>query len=302
MPVRFTRRQILVNSIRLSAVALVGKGWWNTGDERLRLEQSEVRIPRLPKEFDGVKIGLLSDLHASATVSESLIEQAATRLMEQKPDIIALCGDFISGSTRFGNSGSVGEFKSHRLEQCVAAISSLSAPMGIYGVLGNHDFWSGQEAVAAIMEQFSNQLGVRWLRNSGTQIDKGDASINILGVDDYWEATCSLGRALRDCDEKSVRILLSHNPDINEAIETDMERIDLVLSGHTHGGQIALPFIGAPYLPSKYGQRYRQGLVRDGERQTYITRGVGHLLLPLRLNCPPEASILTLRSGDVQEA
>ncbi|MDH5638438.1 MAG: metallophosphoesterase, partial [Nitrospinota bacterium] len=94
----------------------------------------------------------------------------------------------------------------------------------------------------------------------------------------------------------SVNIMLSHNPDINDDVLPQM-RIDLILSGHTHGGQIYLPFIGCPVVPSKFGQKYIAGLVRDGERQTYITRGVGHLLAPIRINCPPEATIITLEKA-----
>jgi len=177
---------------------------------------------------------------------------------------------------------------------CSKALSQLRAPLGVYGVLGNHDFWSGQESVKAICGTLSEQIGVIWLRNRNVELEKGGASFNLLGVDDFWESSCSLASACKGVDKDSIKILLSHNPDINDDIAALNERIDLVLSGHTHGGQVAMPFIGQPVMPSKFGQKYRMGLVRDGERQTYISRGVGCLLAPIRLNCLPEATVITL--------
>ena len=162
------------------------------------------------------------------------------------------------------------------------------------GYSGNHDFWSGPESVKAICGTLSEQIGVIWLRNRNVELKKGGASFHLLGVDDYWEASCSLTAACKGVDANSIKILLSHNPDINDDISGLKERIDLVLSGHTHGGQIVVPFVGQPVLPSKFGQKYREGLVRDGDRQTYISRGVGCLLAPIRLNCMPEATVLTL--------
>jgi uncharacterized protein len=113
-------------------------------------------------------------------------------------------------------------------------------------------------------------------------------------VDDYWANSCSLARACQGLDPQTVKILLSHNPDINEDISDLGLEIDLVLSGHTHGGQVVAPLIGQPVMPSRFGQKYRAGLVFDGNRQTYISRGVGHLLAPLRFNCAPEATVLRL--------
>jgi predicted MPP superfamily phosphohydrolase len=117
----------------------------------------------------------------------------------------------------------------------------------------------------------------------------------MVGVDDYWENSYSLTRALQGIPDDACRILLSHNPDVNENIESLRKRIDFIISGHTHGGQVVLPFLGAPYLPSPFGQKYRNGLVRDGERQTYVSRGLGLFFAPIRINCPPDVSLLILR-------
>lgn len=294
-PVLFTRRQVLKYGLRGLAAFGVAKGFYNTNASQVLLNKVDVRIKALPAAFNGFTIGLLSDLHSSFIVSKDLITSAAGLLMKQRPDLIALTGDFVTGSTKF-LSGSAGEFKQENLSKCVDALSGIKARFGVYGVLGNHDFWSGKEAVRAITTQFTKNLGVVWLRNRAVEIEKGAASISLLGVDDYWEAGSSLPDACKGLGKEDVRILLSHNPDINEEIELSKERIDLVLSGHTHGGQIVVPFIGQPIMPSKFGQKYRIGLVRDGGRQTFVTTGVGHLLFPIRLNCPPEAALIRLVS------
>lgn len=271
----------------------LGKGCYNTSSGQITLVRQSVTIGNLPDSLKGLKIGLLTDLHASFVVSPGLIESAARLIMTEQPDLIALTGDLISGATKF-LSGAVGEFKKSYVTDCAEALSALKAPLGIYGVLGNHDFWSGPEALNFICDTFTRNPGVIWLRNRSVQIIRGDGAFHLLGVDDYWEGTCALVNACKGLPKESVKILLSHNPDINEEISLLPERIDLVLSGHTHGGQVVTPFIGQPFIPSKFGQKYREGLVHDGQRQTYVSRGIGHLLFPIRFNCPPEATVLTL--------
>ena len=119
------------------------------------------------------------------------------------------------------------------------------------------------------------------------------ANIVLLGVDDYWSHKFSLPKALKGVNGSDAKILLSHNPDVNTVIMPKMG-IGLILSGHTHGGQIKLPFIGSPFIPSEFGQKYIEGIVRDGVRTTYGSSGVGSMILPARFNSPPEVTILTL--------
>lgn len=287
------RRDFLKYGLRGIVAATLGKGYYNTTSEQIELVQVPVKINNLPSALQGFKIGLLTDIHSSFIVSNKLIRAAGQLIMSEKPDVIVMAGDYISGSTKF-LSGSIGEFKKEYLIGCANSLSQLKAPFGVYGVLGNHDFWSGPEVVKIICETFSKQIGVVWLRNSSVVINKGGASFRLSGVDDYWEPSCSLTSACKGISTEAIKILLSHNPDINEEITLARERIDLVLSGHTHGGQVVVPFLGQPVMPSKFGQKYRVGLVRDGDRQTYISRGVGCLLAPVRLNCLPEVTVLTL--------
>lgn len=280
-----TRRDFISYSLRGLVLAGAGKGFYNTTSSQIETVKQKISLNDLPPAFKGLTIAQLSDLHASFVVSESLFTKAASLVMENRPDIIILTGDFVSDSA--------GSFNEEYLEGLVDALSGFEAPMGIYGVLGNHDFWSGKKTIDIICDKFTRAMGVTWLRNSHVKLEKDGASIDLLGVDDYWSHSYSLAKAYHGLDTDTVKILLSHNPDVNEDIIPQM-RIDLVLSGHTHGGQIVMPVIGAPYIPSKFGQKYREGLVRDGARQTYVNRGIGHLLAPVRFNCPPEATIITL--------
>jgi len=269
-----------------------GKGYANTSSSRIRLETVSIPIPRLPAPFRGLKIGQLTDLHSSPIVGADHFVRSAELVMEKEPDVVVLTGDYIGYKTQ-NSSDEIHEFHKVYVDRCVEALSRLKAPMGIYGVLGNHDFWSGPEATAVIVREFEQRLGVRWLRNRHVSLERGGRSIALLGVDDFWEDSCSVEKALAGVPRDRVKILLSHNPEINEIL-FPFHGIDLIISGHTHGGQVVLPVIGTPFYPGIHGQKYRQGLVVDGNRRTYISRGVGHLVLPVRFNCPPEVTVFTL--------
>lgn len=287
-----TRKKFLTYGGRALAVAGLGKGVFNGVGGQLTLELPRIKVANLPPKFKGLTIGLLTDLHASPIVGASLLQSASRLLMSQKPDIIALTGDYISGATKFLSSD-IGAFDPGQLSKLTTALNKLSAPLGIFGVLGNHDFWSGPKAVEAITSELERAIGVTWLRNRNETITLGGDQLHIAGVDDYWAPSYSLTKALEGLPEKGGRILLSHNPDVNENINHP-HRVDLILSGHTHGGQVALPGIGMPFIPSPFGQKYREGLVKDGQRYTYVSRGVGALLAPIRFNCPPEVTVATL--------
>ena len=290
----FAKRMLVANSLVSAAAVSVFKGYRNATLHNMELVNVQVKIDSLPRSFKGFKIALLSDFHSSLVVSRKHIEAAAEMTMNAKPDAIALTGDFISGHAKL-RSRSVGKIRKKYINRCVDGLSQLKAEHGIYAVLGNHDFWSGSHALEWITTEFSRRLGVVWLRNKSATLEKDGERVQLLGVDDFWSRSCSLSKAYKNLNGNSVKILLSHNPDINKHIDEEKRDIDLVLSGHTHGGQMPSPFRkGDALVPSIFGQKYREGRVRDGKRITYVTRGVGHLLLPVRLNSPPEVTILTL--------
>jgi len=268
----------------------IGKGFANTLRSQIRLERVPIRLERLPESFRGFKIAQLSDLHSSPLVDQEHLEHAVQLALAEKPDLVVLTGDYIGHTLRTA-PGQIHKFDEMYLDQLVETLVKAKAPFGTYAVLGNHDFWSGPEVTESLCRAFETRAGITLLRNQRAVLSKGDESIQLLGVDDYWHSW-NLGQAMRRVPMKSVKILLSHNPDINRHLRP-AHRIDLVLSGHTHGGQITFPVLGAPFA-THMNKRYLKGLVRDGDRQTYITRGVGHLVVPIRFNCPPEVTLITL--------
>jgi len=285
-----TRRSFIRLCI-LGLVSFVGaKGFFNT--RKLELVKLKVGLKRLPHAFDGLKVGQITDIHAGPLVPSELIKEGVDILMANRPDLIVLTGDFVSGATKILWT-SYGGFKQRHYDYCMEELGRLKAPLGVFAVLGNHDFWSGHEVALKIVRGLEG-LGVQVLRNEALPIERKGQHLYIVGVDDYWEASYSLSKALRNVPKDACRILLSHNPDVNEDIENFRERVDFIISGHTHGGQVVFPFMGALYIPSPFGQKYLAGLVRDQERQTYISRGLGLFFIPLRINCPPDVSLLTL--------
>ncbi len=288
------RRRFLKSILGLSLISGLGvsKGWSNTFQSQICLETVPITLNRLPGAFKRFKIALLSDLHSSPIVSYEHLSHAARLARNENPDLVVLTGDFI-GHTLRTSRNQIHEFETKFLDNLVNALSVLKPKLGIYAVLGNHDFWSGPDVTNALVKTFEEKLKVQWLRNQHTQLNLGDDFITLLGVDDLWQRSFSLKRAMKGVDPKSTKILLSHNPEVNYRI-TPEYNIDLVLSGHTHGGQISFPFIGPPFHPGIRDQKYLRGLVHDENRKTYITRGVGHLIVPIRFNCPPEVTMLTL--------
>jgi len=276
----------------LGALGLVGgKGFVNS--RSLELVKKKINLKRLPYAFDGLKVGQITDIHAGPLVPSELIREGVDLIMEKRPDLIVLTGDFVSGATKILWT-SYGGFKQRHYNYCMEELARLKAPLGVFAVLGNHDFWSGSEVAAKIARGLEG-VGVRVLRNEAISLERDGQYLHIMGVDDYWEDSYSLTKALQGIPEDACRILLSHNPDVNEDIESLREHIDFIISGHTHGGQIVIPLLGAPYLPSPFGQKYRAGLVQDRERLTYVSRGLGLFFAPVRLNCPPDVSVLNLR-------
>lgn len=292
MKQHMTRRGFLIRMGILGALVVAGgKGFLNSRD--LKLLKVDVGLRNLSSAFEGLKIGQITDIHAGPLVPGGLIEKGANLLMERRPDMIVLTGDFVSGATRILWT-TYGGFKQHHFDACMGALAKLQAPLGVYAVLGNHDFWSEKQVAADIIRGLEG-IGVKVLRNENVSLNRAGRTLSVVGVDDYWEQSYSLAKSLNKIQKDGCRVLLSHNPDVNEDIELSGKRIDLVISGHTHGGQIVIPFVGAPYIPSPFGQKYRTGLVKDGDRKTWVSNGLGLFFVPIRLNCPPDVSLLTLR-------
>lgn len=271
-----TRRRARNLLIDLWEYVLIPLGRWH----RLELDVAHVRfaIRGLPPAFAGYRIAFLSDLHASPLVPRWWLERAVGRANALEPDLIALGGDFVDDDPHF-------------VPVAGALLAALRAPDGVVGVLGNHDHYVGAGAVRAALRA----AGVRELLNTGMLVRRGEAQLAVCGVGDLEMDAIDFAAAVRGVGDGVPRVVLSHDPDVF-AYWPEPIRCDLMLSGHTHGGQAYLPLLGPPFVPSQFGARYLKGRYTNeaGSRQLYVSRGIGASGVPFRWRCPPELTVVEL--------
>jgi len=243
---------------------------------RLTLAEGTIPLRNLPQELEGLKLLLVSDIHCGPFLSPGTLAEAFGKLMRLQPDLVVLAGDFVTSR--------VSDFPPQ-----AGTFQELSAPLGVFGVLGNHDHYT--EDTGALIRRIQD-AGVRLLQNARVEIGRGSGRLILAGVDDMTFGEPDLGRALDGRPDASPAILVSHNPDL--FFQAARAGADLVLSGHTHGGQIRLPGSGVLVRMSRY--HLDEGRYRAGGAELVISRGLGAVGLPLRMFCPPEAVLLTLTS------
>lgn len=240
------------------------------------IARTEIVLPQLPPAFDGLTIAFLTDFHCSAETPAAFLEQVVSRTNQLKPAVILLGGDYVTEGTEY-------------IPLIGKVLARLQAPMGVYGVLGNHDFDTDAAAVRAALKR----AGVIELANTGRWLTRDGSRIRIAGIGDLWCDVQDLPAALSGASATDTVILLSHNPDY--AMEITDPRIRLVLAGHTHGGQINLPYVGTLITNSRFGRRMTSGQIPFESFLLYISRGLGTVMLPFRYKCPPEITFITLR-------
>ena len=240
----------------------------------LSIERQEIFLQRLPKSLDGLRIVHLSDFHYGPLVNPEHLERAVRAANDLQADLIALTGDYISQDRSYA-------------APCAEVVGRLRARHGVYAVLGNHDHWTD----AALIADLFRAEGIRVLVNEGSRIDLHAEAFWLAGVDDTMVGLEDLSLALAGSRDDEFKLLLAHNPVIlRRAARAD---VDLVLSGHTHGGQVA--WRSEKGRSGRPRRRLLRGLGRRGNTQIYVTRGLGTVVLPIRYGCPPEISVLELR-------
>lgn len=290
-PVDDARRRFLTRVVGIPAVtALGGAGIVATAVApwRIRTAKYDVAIRDLPPSLDGVRIAFLTDTHLGRRIPVEHIEEAVRIAIDLNPDLFLLGGDYIDHAPSM-------------IEPCAALLRPLvQTGKPVVGVLGNHDYYTDAPRV---MKAITAE-GIHGLLNSRVYLTGSRALISrpvpgdclcIAGLDDLWEGTPSIDAALDGVDPTIPRLVLSHNPDCAEEPNAGIHRVDLMLSGHTHGGQVRFPLVGAMIVPSRYGQKYAQGLVQGPHFPVVISAGIGMAIVPVRLNVPPEVAEVTLR-------
>ena len=240
----------------------------------LTIEHQPIHLAKLPKQFDGFRIVQLSDVHHGPFSSREQIERAVETANRLKPDIIALTGDYISKER-------------HYASPCAEMLGKLKARYGVYAVLGNHDHWTDAKLITDLFRAEC----IKVLINQGMRFEHAGAAFWLAGVDDTMVGLEDISLALAGSREDEMKLLLAHNPIVLR--RAARAGIDLVLSGHTHGGQVAIR--SERSASGRPRRRLLKGLGRHGNTQIYVTRGLGTVILPIRYGCPPEVSLLELR-------
>lgn len=246
----------------------------------LQTTRTRIHHPTLPRALEGLRIALLSDLHAGGVTPLSVVRRAARAAMRERPDLIALTGDFAADD-------------SPNFHRVLRALDELRAPLGVFAVPGNHDYavgierWHAEIARHPVIQDVTNTFVMRHL---------GVARLCIAGVDDLSRGRPTLAE-LPPPTERDFTLLLAHDPDQAERARRAYDQVDLIVSGHTHGGQVRLPIIGALRNPAERPDLYDEGLRRRPWTQVYTSRGVGTVHLPVRFLCRPEVTILELTAA-----
>ncbi|MBI3269551.1 MAG: metallophosphoesterase [Planctomycetes bacterium] len=275
------RRAFLQWSLGAAAAAAVGTAGYafGVGPWHLEVTFPEIAIPGLAPALDGLRIVHLTDLHPNSHIPLEYLERCMEAANECRPDLVLATGDYVT----YGKDD---------LDIAVTALARLRAPLGKFSCLGNHDYHFGHRRTIELLRRTA---GFEVLVNENTLVHPRGSPLRLIGLDDLWFGNLDLRRGLAGTSPKEPRIVLLHNPDYLERLAP--AGVDLVLSGHTHGGQISLPLVGAPILPSRYEGRYVNGLYRSGGTQLYVNRGLGIGYIPARLLARPEVACITLRSA-----
>lgn len=244
---------------------------------RIEIEEVQIKLRRLPKTLDGFRIVHLSDIHHSPLTNLEHIKRAVEISNELKPDMFILTGDYVSHEPEY-------------IEPVAEVLGELRSEFGTFACLGNHDHWTDAEIVTTSFRE----NGITMLINEGFRFSARNGSFWLCGVDDYMVGKTDVRAALRGSFPNEMKLLLAHNPVIlSRAVYAG---VDLMLSGHTHGGQVKLREPRERVLFPNRKRRLRSGLHHRRDTQIYITRGIGTVVLPVRYQCPPEISLLELKA------
>ena len=266
-------------SFLLFILACLGWGFF-IEPNRLVVQQATIQIDNWPKELSGLRIVMIGDIHTGGPfIDDNKLRKIVELTNQQHPDLIVLLGDYMSPNS----------WHSHRVEPEVtaAAMKNLRAPLGVYTVLGNHDWWYNGGKVRRAFED----NGIPVLDDEVAEIKWRDKSFWLAGLADLWTRPQHISETVAKVPPGATVIALTHNPDIFPNLPRS---VPLLLAAHTHGGQVNLPLIGTPIVPSRFGPKYTRGHVFENDHHMYVTSGIGTSIMPIRFRVTPEIVILTI--------
>ena len=247
------------------------------------VETVHLKLDRLPRAFSGFRVAQISDLHMGAWMNLDRLQRVADLIIAQKPDVLTITGDFLKGR-------SFTEASKQSIHDLIRVFSPLAKSIPSFAVLGNHDYWTSPQVIRHMLRQ----CGVTDLTNAVFPLRRENDRIYLCGVDDIRHGNVRLNDVIAQLEENRVAILLVHEPDFADT-SAATAKFDLQISGHTHVGQVVLPFFGPPVLPVS-GRKYPSGLYKVGSMFQYTNRGVGTDTVSARINCPPEITLFVLES------
>jgi len=254
-----------------------------------------VKLKNLPKAFDGLSIGQISDIHAGSFWNKTAVKGGIEMMMKEKPDMIFFTGDLVNN-------------ESSEVKDYVSVFEKLKAPLGVYSITGNHDYgdyksWASQEEKQKNFRdlvQAHKVMGYDILMNEHRMLEQGGEKMAIIGIENWGGGRFAkygkLDKAYRGSDEAAVKLLLSHDPSHWDAqVRKDYRDIDIAFAGHTHGFQFGVEIGGFKWSPSQYAYKQWAGLYQEEDQYLYVNRGFGYLGYPGRVGIPPELTIVELK-------
>lgn len=288
---KFSRRDFLklmkILSIQAAALGLLGYGYSTEVELNwIEITNLTLKLRRLDPAFNRLRLVQISDFHVGQWIDKERLDRVFGMALEQAPDYLLLTGDYLE--YRPYNRPNEWATYEENLQLVSSSFAQLSASCPTIGILGNHD----HKIYAGWVEQALTEAGVTVLRNSVMTIQRGNSQLHLAAVDDVREGMDRLDQVMEALPEDGAAILLAHEPDFAD-VSAATGRFDLQLSGHSHGGQIVLPLVGAPLLP-ELGRKYPSGLYDINKMLLYTNRGVGVTTVNARFNCRPEITVFTL--------